>query len=197
MEGPFYRPGAPLLAGPYWLVRRPGERGAVLFVSGTVSATDGQRLPGAVLDVWQASAEGRYSPGAEPGAFSTAYFDPAQPPFNLRGRFPADRLGGFEVRTVVPGAYHDPPGSLSERDIRPAHLHVRITHPGFRTLTTQIFFAEDPYLDHDPAQVVRPSLVTTLERRFEAADLAARGLVRPYFACRYHFVLVREAAPPG
>ncbi|MEA2532411.1 MAG: Dioxygenase [Actinomycetota bacterium] len=55
--------------------------------------------------------------------------------------------------------------------MRPAHLHVRLTLPGFQTLTTQLFFAQDPHLHSDPA------------------DLDARGLLRPYFACRFGFVL--------
>lgn len=190
VEGPFYRPGAPLLDPPYCLIRRSAERGAVLFVSGTVGSMAGARLGGALLDVWQASAQGRYSPGAEaPGAFSSRFFDLSQPPFNLRGRLRADADGEFEVRSVVPGAYRDPPDSLSERDMRPAHLHVRISHPGFVTLTTQIFFEEDPYLATDPAEVVRPSLITPLVRRDDPADLAARGLLRPYFTCRFDFVL--------
>src|SRR2546429_352996 len=73
--------------------------------------------------------------------------------------------------------------------MRPAHLHVRLTHPGFATLTTQLFFAEDPHLHSDPAEAVRPGLVMELERRADRADLAARGLLRPYFACRFGFVL--------
>ena len=73
--------------------------------------------------------------------------------------------------------------------MRPAHIHVRLTHPGFATLTTQLFFAEDPHLHSDPAEAVRPGLVMELERRADPADLAARDLLRPYFACRFGFVL--------
>lgn len=201
MEGPFYRPGAPLLDVPYCLIRRAGERGTVLFVSATVASTAGERLGGALVDIWQASAEGRYSPGAEAagtggsGEFSRQFFDLAQPAFNLRGRLRAGSDGEFEVRSVVPGAYRDPPGSLSETDMRPSHLHWRISHPGFVTLTTQIFFEEDPYLATDPAEVVRPALVTPLVRRYHPADLAAWGLLRPYFTCHVAFVL--RSLPPG
>jgi len=35
----------------------------------------------------------------------------------------------------------------------------------------------------------RPGLVMELERRADPADLAARSLLRPYFACRFGFVL--------
>jgi len=196
IEGPFYRPGAPLLEPTrsrpggtpvFSLVRRQGERGAVLMFSGDVRSTGGEPLAGAILDIWQASAEGRYSPGG--GGDPSGLFDERQPPFNLRGCLVAGPEGRFEVRTVVPGAYRDPPGALDMASMRPAHLHVRLTHPGFATLTTQLFFAEDPHLHSDPAEAVRPGLVMELERRADPADLAARGLLRPYFACRFGFVL--------
>jgi catechol 1,2-dioxygenase len=197
IEGPFYRPDAPLLEPDrprpggtpvFSLVRRQGERGAVLMFSGDVRSTGGEPLPGALLDIWQASAEGRYSPGGA-GRDSSGLFDERQPPFNLRGRLAAGPEGDFEVRSIIPGAYRDPPRSLDMASMRPAHLHVRLTHPGFATLTTQLFFAEDPHLHSDPAEAVRPGLVMELERRADPADLAARGLLRPYFACRFGFVL--------
>lgn len=188
VEGPFYRPGAPFLSPPCSLVRREGERGAVLIFSGTVASTGGEPLAGAVLDLWHASAHGLYSPGASwvPGGL----FDEAQPAYNLRGRLGVGGAGEFEVRSVVPGAYRDPPGAMSELSLRPAHLHAKVSHPGFADLTTQLFFADDPYLETDPAEVVRPGLVTRLARQADPADLAARGLIRAYFACTFHFVLV-------
>lgn len=189
LEGPFYRPDAPLLEAPFSLVRRPGERGAVLVFAGHVRSTDGSPLPGALLDVWHASAEGRYAPGHPTAGEFSALFDAAQPAFNLRGRLPAGPDGSFEVRTVVPGAYRDPPGSLDAGSMRPAHLHVKLTCAGHRPLTTQLFFAEDPHLRSDPAGAVRPGLVMGLERRADPADLAARGMARPYFACWFGFVL--------
>lgn len=190
IEGPFYRAGAPVLVSPRGgsLVRREAERGAVLILSGDVRSTAGGPLPGAVVDLWQASAEGLYSPGSGPRDDSSL-FDHRQPPFNLRGRITVGPDGGFEVRSVVPGAYRDPPGSLAEDSIRPAHLHARVSHPGHAPLTTQIFFEDDPHLQSDPAEAVRPGLVCRLERRADPADLGQRGLVRAYFACWFGFVL--------
>jgi catechol 1,2-dioxygenase len=170
-------------------VRRTGERGAVLLFSGDVRSADGEPLPGAMLDIWQASAEGRYSPGHVTGGDFSGLFDEGQPAFNLRGRLRAGPDGRFEVRSVIPGAYRDPPGSLDMASMRPAHIHVRLSHPGCETLTTQLFFAQDPHLHSDPAEAVRPGLVMDLERRADPADLAARGLLRPYFACRFGFAL--------
>ena len=194
VEGPFYRPGAPLLSPPYSLILREGERGAVLVFSGTVQGIGGQALAGAELDLWQSTAGGAYSPGADGGS-GGGLFDVLQPAFNLRGRIVAGGDGAFEVRSVVPGVYRVPTVPVTEAATRPAHLHAKVSHPGYVPLTTQLFFEEDPYLETDPAGVVRPGLVMRLVRRSDPADLAARGLLRPYFACSFAFVLALAVAP--
>src|SRR2546427_8897442 len=89
IEGPFYRPDAPVLEPPFTLVRRRAERGAVLLFSGDVRSTGGEPLPAAILDIWQASAEGRYSPGHGTGGDGSGLFDERQPAFNLRARLAA------------------------------------------------------------------------------------------------------------
>jgi catechol 1,2-dioxygenase len=57
VEGPFYRLGAPVRTQ----ICRDDEPGDVCFVSGRVAdATTGAPLAGALLDVWQAGAGGKY-----------------------------------------------------------------------------------------------------------------------------------------
>ena len=46
----------------------------------------------------------------------------------------------FQVETIRPGNY------LQGTGYRPAHVHFTFTRAGHRTLTTQIYFAGDPYL---------------------------------------------------
>ena len=110
IEGPFYRPGSPPITNPGTLVRRPQERGAVLVFSGAVVTTAGEPLDGAVLDLWQASAEGLYSPGAEGRGDATGLFDVSQPPFNLRGRVTCGAGGGFEQQAGIDGGAVDAGG---------------------------------------------------------------------------------------
>ena len=87
VEGPFYRPGAPM----HTQIRRDDEPGDVCFVSGRViDATTGAPLAGALLDVWQAGAGGKYEQE-----------DPEQPDYNLRGRLSTDDQGNYEFWTVV------------------------------------------------------------------------------------------------
>jgi catechol 1,2-dioxygenase len=193
VEGPFYAPGAPEMKTPCVLPHRPDEPGEVLLFSGSVRSIDGEALGGAVLDLWQADAEGAYSHFNIPQADA---------PWNLRARVTADQNGRFEVRTWTPSPYQipkdGPTGALlkatGRHPWRPAHLHIRITHEGCETLTTQIFFTGDPWIDSDVVGAVKPSLIVNLEKRGDQADLRAHGLERPYRALNYDFILPRAMA---
>lgn len=185
VEGPFFAAGAPELGrpaadgSPVALPMRPDEPGDPLVFSGNVRSTDGRAVGGAVLDLWQADASGQYS-----------RFAPGLPEWNLRGRVTTGDDGAFAVRTVVPAPY-DIPGEphtarilalLGLEPHRPAHIHVRLEADGFTPLTTQVYFAGDPWLEHDVVGACRPSLVTKLE------PTNGTG-----YACRFDFVV----APSG
>lgn len=190
VEGPYYIPGAPVLDPPYALPSRENEPGDPLFFSGSVRSPDERPLAGTVLDIWQANGEGHYS-----------HFDPSQPQYNLRGKIKTDDQGRFEVRTVVPAPYEIPKegptgrlvGALGRTFFRPAHIHVMLSHDGFRPLTTQIYFQDDPWLDSDVVGAVKASLVTKLEKHEDAAELQKRGVGRPFFTCSYDLVLQPQA----
>jgi len=86
LEGPFYVPGAPLIGPPYALPQRENEPGDVLLFSGTVRSARGVPLAGAMLDLWQADATGKYS-----------QFNYPEPRYNLRGCLQTNEQGHFEV----------------------------------------------------------------------------------------------------
>jgi len=143
--GPFYRPGAPFRAK----VTPPLEAGVVLVVAGRVWGHDTRKpLAGAVLDVWQANARGRYDND-----------DPRNPPkkdvFVNRARLIADETGYYEFETVHPGAYQIGPDTW-----RPSHIHYAIRHPGYKTLVTQLFFKGDPHNKTDA--FIKESLIIEL-----------------------------------
>jgi catechol 1,2-dioxygenase len=97
-----------------------------------VLGTDCRRpLPGALLDVWQADADGVYHYEKEN--------------FRLRGQILTDREGSFEFTTIVPGRYKLGGG------YRPAHIHFTVSHPAHEALTTQLYFKGDPYLPPNDA----------------------------------------------
>jgi protocatechuate 3,4-dioxygenase beta subunit len=124
IEGPFYKDGAPERTS----LLLPGSQGAVLTVDGRVLACDGTPLPAALLDVWQADAAGSYDHQG----------------YTLRGRLRSDDLGRYRLETIVPGRY------LNAGQYRPAHIHVKVSAPMRRPLTTQLYFEGDPFNERDP-----------------------------------------------
>jgi protocatechuate 3,4-dioxygenase beta subunit len=123
--GPYYEPGSPVRTR----IASLTEPGVPLLVEGRLFGP-GCRTPlrGYAIDVWQADASGNY-------------YVAGQSAYRLRGKIVTDQLGRYRLETVLPGRYGDAAG------IRPAHLHVRMLTPmGGVLLTTQIYFAGDPYL---------------------------------------------------
>lgn len=159
-RGPFYRPDAPHLAlGASISIDGIGER---LNVSGAVKDLDGNPVAGAVVETWQANAQGIYE----------NQLPDAQPEFNLRGVFIADEDGRFRYATVKPAGYDVPGDGPAGRLLqsfgvplrRPAHLHFQVSSPGFETLTTQIFDQADGALSRDPVFAVRPELLGAVKQ---------------------------------
>jgi protocatechuate 3,4-dioxygenase beta subunit len=124
IEGPFYKAGAPHRA----ILADNSEGGARLAIAGTVLTTTCEPVAGAELDVWHADRRGGYDNDG----------------FHLRGKLVTDANGRYELRTIVPGRY------LNGDMYRPAHIHVKLRAQGHRTLTTQLYFPDDPHNDKDP-----------------------------------------------
>ena len=116
-----------------------GER---IIVSGRIVDEDGRPLRGALLEIWQANAAGRYiHSGDEHPA-------PLDPNFSGAGRTITDDDGRYRFTTVKPGAY---PWRNHENAWRPAHIHFSIFGSSFRTrLVTQMYFPGDPLFAYDP-----------------------------------------------
>jgi catechol 1,2-dioxygenase len=189
IEGPFYLPDAPALKSPCVLPHRPDEPGPVLFFSGTVRSSNGEPLPGAILDLWQSDTHGRYS-----------HFDipEAQAPFNLRARVSTDHAGRFDVQTRLPGPYEIPKAgptgallaAMGRHAWRPAHLHMKVERQGYRTLTTQLFLKNDPWIDSDVVEgAVKNALIVDPVRHDDPNDLRQRKMTEPYYTLDYDFVL--------
>lgn len=156
--GPFYRFGAPFnarLAGS----DEPGER---LILTGTVYGPDCRTpLPDTLIDLWQANAAGVYDTD-KPGNFT----EPVD--FHLRGMLYTDEKGRYQIETVMPGRYAVPPGLPGLEKYagrtRPAHIHLRVMHSMHIPVTTQIYFAGDPFIADDPWASRKPSLAVDLEQ---------------------------------
>jgi protocatechuate 3,4-dioxygenase, beta subunit len=116
-----------------------GER---IIVHGRVLDEDERPVPGALVEVWQANAGGRYR------HVNDRYVAALEPNFTGLGRTLSDADGWYRFRTVKPGPY---PWRNRLNDWRPAHIHFSIFGHAFVTrLVTQLYFEGDPLLRHCP-----------------------------------------------
>ena len=187
--GPFYVPGSPLRE--YGANIAEEAAGTPAWVQGRVLGIDGAPIAGAELDVWQNGDNRLY-----------AVQDPEAPEDHLRGRFLSRPDGSYAFWAVRPVPYtipHDGPvGSMlaatGRHPWRPAHIHMIVRAPGYKTLTTHIFDEESQFLDSDAVFAVKRSLL----RRFVAhpADDPGRpdGVSGEWVSVENDVVLVPEMA---
>jgi protocatechuate 3,4-dioxygenase beta subunit len=130
--GPFYSIGLD------WMLQgdlaAAGARGEHVSVRGRVLDGDGQGVPDAVLELWQANAGGRY---AHPEDTQEAPVDPA-----LRGygRIGTDAVGRFQFTTVKPGHVPAPLGGMQA-----PHIAVSVFARGLmKRLVTRLYFPDEP-----------------------------------------------------
>jgi len=117
----------------------------------------GKPITNAVVDIWQASSNGKYD-----------FQDPEnQSDNNLRGKFRTNSKGEYHFYCLKPTAYSlptdGPAGALlrllDRHPMRPAHIHLMISHDLYNPLVNQIFPREDPYLATDTVFAVKDDLV--------------------------------------
>jgi hydroxyquinol 1,2-dioxygenase len=190
--GPFHLENAP--AYPQGADIANGAPGEPLFVDATVRGPDGEVVPDAVVDVWQADEDGYYDvqiPGLDQS--------------RARGVLRTDVEGRLRFRTILPVAYPVPTdGPVGQMLVasgrhpwRPAHVHFRIQAPGYKTLITHVFRAGDPYLDSDVVFGVRASLVADYVPHASGAGPHGREIAGRYHTLHFDFVLARSDAAPA
>ena len=140
-EGPFY-PIVDQADKDADLTRVEGQSGTaegeVHVVEGRVVDTDGQPIEGALVDVWQANAHGRYAHERDTNPA------PLDPNFQSWAKLVTDAEGRYRFRTIKPGAY-----PVGEGWSRPPHIHFKVARRGYHELTTQMYFAGDPLNEAD------------------------------------------------
>ena len=107
-------------------ISAPGA--SLIEISGRVLDTGGRPLSGAAVTVWQANAAGRYSNPVDKNPA------PLDPNFLGVASFDVAADGRYRLRTVKPGPYPEPSGT-----IRTPHIHFDVTHGDYR-LVTQMYF---------------------------------------------------------
>ncbi len=160
-----------------------GER---ILISGRLLDEGGKPVRGALIEVWQANAAGRYKHKMD------QHRAPLDPNFNGFGRTLTDAEGRYKFISIKPGAY---PWGNHANAWRPAHVHFSIFGAGLLSrLVTQMYFPGDPLLAYDPIYNCIPD------------EKAKQGLISmfdwentsPEFALGYRFDIVlrgRDATP--
>jgi protocatechuate 3,4-dioxygenase beta subunit len=152
-----------------------GER---ILVHGKVLDENARPVPGALIEIWQANAGGKYR------HVSDQYKAALDPNFSGCGRVITDADGGYAFRTIRPGPYPFPNGACAWR---PAHIHFSIFGAAFtQRLVTQMYFEGDPLIPLCP-------IVNTIRDAKAIAGLVARldmDAMQPFDSLAYRFDIV-------
>jgi protocatechuate 3,4-dioxygenase alpha subunit len=113
-----------------------GCRGERITLTGRITDGDGAVVPDAMVEIWQADAEGRYDG-----------------PFHGFGRCATDADGAYRFVTVRPGAVPGP-GNATQAP----HIVLAIFARGLMAgVMTRAYFAGDALLDDDPVLALVPA----------------------------------------
>ena len=160
-----------------------GER---ITIGGSVKDEHGAAVVGALIEVWQANAAGRYAHAND------RHSAPLDPNFSGAGRCLTDDEGRYHFTTIKPGAY---PWRNHPNAWRPAHVHFSVFSDAFaQRLVTQMSFPGDPLLPLDPLYNAMPDP----EVRERLVARWSLELTQPEWSLGYEWDIVvagRDATP--
>lgn len=152
--GPFFVENAPLIEIGEDMTF--GAAGEPCFVEGTVRDTEGNPVPHANIEVWEADEDGFYDVQYTDGrtAARAHLYSDDNGEYNFWGLFP----------TPYPIPDDGPVGKMlaavGRSPMRASHLHFMVTAPGYRTLVTHIFVEGDEQIEiGDSVFGVKESLI--------------------------------------
>jgi protocatechuate 3,4-dioxygenase alpha subunit len=138
-----------------------GER---IRIIGQVFDGDGKVIPDAMMEIWQADAQGRFADPQDTRATPNA-------PFKGFGRCGADAKGGFEFRTIKPGPVPGPGGKQQAPHILMAVFARGMT----QQVITRIYFEDEAANAADPILMLVPA-----DRRATLVANREQGAVMTY-----------------
>lgn len=139
-------------------------KGLLVIVEGRIQGTDCNPVAGAIVEIWQATASGRYNDDRDSNPA------PRDDDFQGWGRVVTGVDGKFRFKTIKPGAYPTDPSNPTGW-IRPPHIHFQVTAPGAPRLVTQQYFAGEPLNDKDEI---------LLDLRHRVGDQVAQAVVTAF-----------------
>jgi hydroxyquinol 1,2-dioxygenase len=186
--GPFYWEGAPDL--PRGSDLAEGVTGEPTFYSGRVLGAQGRPLENALLDIWSGNGDGDYDMQI-----------PGQTAMKARGKIRTDAAGRYWFRSIRPTYYPVPTDGpvgvmlrkMGRHPNRPGHIHMIVSAPGYRPVTTHLFVAGSQYLDSDAVFGMKESLVAQFDRHPPGVGPHGERMDTPFYTVNYDFRLRPEA----
>ncbi|MDX1438056.1 MAG: protocatechuate 3,4-dioxygenase subunit alpha [Anaerolineales bacterium] len=161
--GPFFAIG--LISGQENVLVNDQTAGERILIEGTVLDGDGQPISDAMVEIWQADAQGVFNHELDPNC------EEADKNFRGFGRARTDDRGRYEFKTIKPGPVRHPDGQYQAR-----HINVRVFARGMLThATTRMYFSDDGTNSSDPVllTVQEGRRSTLIGERIETEDLPA------------------------
>jgi hydroxyquinol 1,2-dioxygenase len=195
--GPFYVAGSTERGYGEAMFEEPA--GTPAWVQGRVLSSEGTPIADAELDVWQNGDDRLY-----------AVQRADAPEHHLRGRYRTRGDGSYAFLGVRPVPYPIPDdgpvgkmlAATGRHPWRPAHIHLIVRAPGFRSVTTHVFDAASAYLDSDAVFAVKRSLVREFRERTVDDPERPPGVVGSWVSLELDVVLApgedaAEIVDPG
>jgi protocatechuate 3,4-dioxygenase, alpha subunit len=136
--GPFYSLG--LTQKTMNVLVSDTTQGEKIRVEGCVFDGDGQPVPDAMVEIWQANAYGRYNHPDDKQE------KPLDPDFLGWGRCGTDKTGVFSFETVKPGSVPGP-----DESVQAPHINVTVFARGMLVHAySRIYFGDEPANKSDP-----------------------------------------------
>jgi protocatechuate 3,4-dioxygenase alpha subunit len=150
--GPYFAIGLPWPDGPY--VVEEGTPGAI-WIEGCVYDGNGDPIPDALIETWQADPDGRFNHPGDPRGRAGD--------FRGFGRAPCDDDGRYRLLTLKPGPVPGPDGTTQA-----PHIDVSVFARGMlNRVVTRIYFA-----DEEQANAADPVLQTVADDARRATLIA-------------------------
>ncbi len=124
----------------------PDAVGTRIQIEGVIYDGDGKPIDDAMLEIWQADAQGRYASPADSRARPNAAF-------KGHGRSATDASGGFAFHTIKPGPVPGPDGKMQA-----PHVVFAIFSRGMlRQVYTRMYFPDEAANAGDPILALVPA----------------------------------------
>lgn len=185
------------LLGPFYVEGRPsadngddisgGVSGTPMFVTGRLRDDRGAPIAGAQVDAW-------HSDGA--GFYDVQHGDQLA----MRALLTTDIDGRFWFRSITPRYYPVPTDgpcgeilrAAQRSPMRPQHVHFWFRADGYRSLITQVFWRDDPYIGRDAVFADQDSLTADFVRHEPGTAPDGTVVDEPFVTLDRTFTLAPE-----